>query len=188
MATREGPTPSVLLVNGAAAEREMYAHELRERGYRTFQAANSLTAYQIAVERRPDVVVTDVRITLSMGGLELTRRLRNDVRTRIVRIIVLTATSRPQDRELAREAGADVCLEKPVPVSLLGEQIVRLVATVPDERTCPRCSGRLRYQRRWPILAVRRPAVTEVRPLDRLRYESGWFCTNTGCDYCEVER
>jgi CheY-like chemotaxis protein len=188
MATRRVHTPSVLLVTDAAAERARYAHELRARGYRTFHAADSLSAYQIALERRPVAVVTDVRITRSMDGLELTRRLRNDIRTRIVRIVVLTTTSRPQDGGLAREAGADVCLEKPVSGSFLGEEIVRLVTTEPDQRNCPRCSGWLQYQQRWPILAERREATSEPGPFDRLRYDSGWFCTNLACDYYEVER
>jgi hypothetical protein len=47
MATRVLRTPSVLLVNDALEEREMYARTLRAVGYRAITAANSLAACQI---------------------------------------------------------------------------------------------------------------------------------------------
>jgi CheY-like chemotaxis protein len=71
MATRVLLTPSVLLVNDALDEREMCT--LRAVGYRAIQADNSTAAYQIAATHPPDVVVTDVRISGSISGLELTR-------------------------------------------------------------------------------------------------------------------
>jgi len=52
-----------------------------------------------------DRAVTDVRMTGSISGLELTRRLRNNQRTSAVGIIVLTTVSRPQDADVALKAG-----------------------------------------------------------------------------------
>ena len=46
------------------------------RGYQVMKAATSVAAFQIAITKRTDIVVTDVRLTGSMTGLELTRRLR----------------------------------------------------------------------------------------------------------------
>jgi CheY-like chemotaxis protein len=91
MATRVLLTPSVLLVNDALDEHEMYARTLGADGYHAISAENSVAAYQIAVTRVPDIVVTDVRINGSLNGLELTRRLRNNERTSAVRIIVRTS-------------------------------------------------------------------------------------------------
>ena len=73
MATRGLRMPSVLLVNDMLEERELYAHTLRAAGYRVIIPKDSGAAYQIATTRPPDVVVTDVRITGSISGLELTR-------------------------------------------------------------------------------------------------------------------
>ncbi len=127
MAIRVLRTPSVLLVNEALDEGEMYARTMREIGCRAITAETSIAAYQIAATRPPDVVVTDVRITGSISGLELTRRLRNNAPTAAVRIIVLTTVSRPQDAELALKAGADTFLEKPVSGSVLKAEIARLL-------------------------------------------------------------
>jgi CheY-like chemotaxis protein len=199
------------LVNDALEEREMYARTLRAVGYRAITAANSLAACQIAVTHRLDVVVTDVRFTGSINGLELTRRLRTNVRTAAVRIIVLTTVSRPQDADVALKAGADMFLEKPVPGSLLKAEIARLlptqrdlspnveqrqatnlidtvdlggaspVAPIPSRSTCPCCDGIVVYRERWPVITP-----GSVRPRiggERLRYVSGWFCMNPACDY-----
>jgi two-component system cell cycle response regulator DivK len=137
MATRVRLTPSVLVVNDALDEREMYARTLRASGYQAIEAATFTAAYQIATTNKLDIVVTDVRIAGSIsGGLELTRRLRNDARTSTVPIIVLTNVSRPQDGDIALKAGADTVLEKPVPGSTLRAEILRLLA-----RSWPFLSG-----------------------------------------------
>jgi CheY-like chemotaxis protein len=128
MATRVQLTPSILVVNAALDEREMYVRTLRACGYQAIEAATFAVAYQIATTNRLDVVVTDVRIAGSMSGLELTRRLRNDPRTSTVSIIVLTDMSRPQDGDIALKAGADTFLEKPVPGLMLKAEILRLLA------------------------------------------------------------
>ena len=128
MATRVRLTPSVLVVNDAIDEREMYARTLRTSGYQAIEAATFTAAYQIATTNKLDIVVTDVRIAGSITGLELTRRLRNDARTSTVPIIVLTNVSRPQDGDMALKAGADTFLEKPVPGSMLKAEIFRLLA------------------------------------------------------------
>jgi CheY-like chemotaxis protein len=129
MATRVLRTPSVLLVNEAVDERDPYARTLRAYGYRVVKAATSSAAYQMAITRFTDIVVTDVHITGSMSGLELTRRLRIDTRTTTVPIIVLTNVSRPQDSDLALMTGANRVLERPVWADVLREEIARLLVT-----------------------------------------------------------
>ena len=127
MAARVLETPSVLLMNEALAERETYARTLRAYGYQVVEAATSVAAYQIAITRRTDIVVTDVRLTGSMTGLELMRRLRTHARTTTVPVIVLTDVSRPQDAELALKAGANMVLERPVWADVLRQRIAPLL-------------------------------------------------------------
>lgn len=139
MATRVLLTPSVLLVNDVIDEREMYARTLRAAGHCVITAKDSAVAYRIAANRPVDIVVTDVRITGSCSGLELTRRLRSDERTAAVGIVVLTSVSRSHDAHVALMAGADTVLEKPVTSSLLTGEIRRLLSTsrrAVDTREC----------------------------------------------------
>lgn len=129
MVSRVLGTPSVLLVNEALDEHDLYARMLRAYGYRVVKAPTSGAAHLIAITRPTDIVVTDVHMRGSMSGLELTRRLRTHTRTTTVPIIVLTDVSRPQDADLALKAGANMVLERPVRADLLQAEIARLLGS-----------------------------------------------------------
>lgn len=203
MATRNLRTPSILLVSNSVDERYVYTRALRAAGYRVVLAETTMLAYQIATTRPTDLVLTDVRCTGSMTGLELTRRLRTHTRTSTVPIIVITSETRRQDAELSLKAGADIFLEKPVPGDVLREHVVRLLMACgrlsrqsspthellrsidddarANERRCPHCRGRMEYRHKSPVLsAMERNSRT---PKDRLCYVSGWFCSDPTCDY-----
>jgi CheY-like chemotaxis protein len=135
MATGVPQTPSVLLVNDAPEERELYARTLRAYGYQVMKAPTSVAAYQIAISGRVDIVVTDVHITGSMTGLELTRRLRIHAGTTTVPVIVLADVSRPRDAELALKAGANMVLERPVWADVLRQKIARLLLVAAPRAT-----------------------------------------------------
>jgi DNA-binding response OmpR family regulator len=210
MATPGLLTSSILLVNDTFEERELYARTLRAAGHRVIIPEDSVAAYQIATTRPPDIVVTDVRITGSISGLELTRRLRSNQRTAAVGIIVLTIVSRPHDADVALKAGADTLLEKPVSGSLLKAAIERLLPgsvrkmsrclsqsaeaspaaaldhggvwsnTHAGTQKCPCCGDTIVYRERWPMLAS--GVTQEAVGRERLRYMSGWFCTNPDCE------
>ena len=207
MAIRALRTPSILLVNNSVDERAAYARALRASGYRLFSPATTALAYQIAITRPTDIVITEGHCTGSMTGLELTRRLRIHTRTTTVPIIVITSETRRHDGELAIKAGADMVLQKPISGDALCDHVRRLLVAygrLPsrlsrkhvfldsvgnnahrgNERTRPQCSGLMEYRQRSPILSAVDPNSRERR--ERLRYVSGWFCSDPACDYQEL--
>jgi DNA-binding response OmpR family regulator len=207
MAIRALRTPSILLVSNSVDERAAYARALRASGYRLINAATTVLAYQIAITRPTDIVITEGHCTGSMTGLELTRRLRIHTRTTTVPIIVITSETRRHDGELSIEAGADMVHQKPISGDALCEHVRRLLvaygrlprrlsrkhgfldsvgnnAHPGNERTCPQCCGLMEYRHRSPILSAVDPNSRE--PRERLRYVSGWFCSDPACDYQEL--
>jgi two-component system chemotaxis response regulator CheY len=208
MATRNLPTPSILLMSNSADERGVYTRALRASGYSVVNAATTVLAYQIAIARPTDIVVTDGHCAGSMSGLELTRRLRTHTRTATVPIIVITSEMRRQDGELSIKAGASMFLERPVSGEVLREHVARLLvacgrlprrlslnhdlgstgdpAHPGNERTCPQCSGVMEYRDKWAVLSAIDPNSRE--PRERLRYVSGWFCSDHECGYQELAR
>lgn len=200
-------TPSILLVSNPVEERKVYARALRAGGYRVVTAATTFMAYEIATTRSTDMVVTDGHCAGSMSGLELTRRLRIDTRTRTVPIIVLTSEMRRQDGEVSIKAGADLFLERPVSADVLREHVARLLVAVgrvsrqssrqqgpsgvvvadnaqpAGDRTCPQCCGVMEYRHKSPVLSAEQDSR---EPQDRLRYVSGWFCSDPACEYLEL--
>jgi CheY-like chemotaxis protein len=108
-------SPLVLLVEDDEDTREMYSEFLIHSGLRVAEAPSGRRALERVREQRPDVVVTDIAMP-GMDGLELSRRLRSDAPTRDVPIIAVSGNA----SERAREAGANVVLEKPcTPFELL---------------------------------------------------------------------
>jgi two-component system, cell cycle response regulator DivK len=98
----------VLLVEDDRDTREMYFEYLSYSGMIVTEAATGRGALERVAEHCPDIIVTDIAMP-EMDGLELSRRLRAEVITRDVPIIAVSG----QASDRAREAGADVVLDKP---------------------------------------------------------------------------
>jgi CheY-like chemotaxis protein len=100
--------PRVLLVEDDRDTREMYCEYLSFSGMDVTEARDGRRALERAAQQPPDVVVTDIAMPV-MDGLELSRRLRAATATRDVPIIAVSG----QASDSARQAGADVVLDKP---------------------------------------------------------------------------
>src|SRR4030095_15127417 len=101
-------------------------------------AATTVLAYQIAITRPTDIVITERHCTGSMTGLELTRRLRIHTRTTTVPIIVITSETRRRDGRVPRRLSRKHAL-----LDSLG-----------NERTCRQCWKLMEYRHRSPILSA----------------------------------
>jgi CheY-like chemotaxis protein len=105
--------PAVLLVEDDRDGRRLYAEWLTLAGFRVEQAHNGLQALERALDTVPDVVVTDLNIP-GIDGYELTKRLKNDPRTRGVPVLAVTGYAAfAADPGRAQRAGCDAVLEKP---------------------------------------------------------------------------
>jgi two-component system, cell cycle response regulator DivK len=105
-------SPVVLIVDDHEDSLAMYAFGLLAMGFQPVIAATAEDAFARACSIHPSVVVTDMTLAGS-SGLDLTRRLREDVRTRNTGIIVLTGYAGAALRRQADEAGCDRFVEKP---------------------------------------------------------------------------
>ncbi|MDI1478389.1 response regulator [Polyangium sp. y55x31] len=113
--------PDILLVEDNEMNRDMLARRLGRRGFSVRVAADGGTGLREAEEALPDLILMDMTLP-DIDGLEVTRKLKADARTRGVPIIVLTARAMPEDRESAFAAGADDYDVKPVDIDrLLGK-------------------------------------------------------------------
>jgi two-component system cell cycle response regulator DivK len=105
--------PLVLLVEDDRDGRIVFAEWLAESGFRVEQAHNGLQALERAFDLIPDAIVTDLNIP-GIDGYELTRRLKNDQRTRNIPILAVTGYAPfTQDPSRADRAGCDAVLTKP---------------------------------------------------------------------------
>ena len=116
----------VLIVDDDRDTREMYAESLRSMGFDPKTAASAEEGLRLAIDTKPAVMVTDLRFTGSIDGIELIRRLREDRRTSGVRTILLTGAAMGHDRDRAEASGCDRLLVKPCLPEALASEIRRL--------------------------------------------------------------
>jgi len=116
-------TPLVLVVDDFAAGRELCAEYLLFRGYEVATAADGAEALERAFALRPDAILMDLSLP-AIDGWEATRRLREDRRTRGIKIIALTAHALETERDRALAAGCDEVVTKPIVPREL-ERVVR---------------------------------------------------------------
>ena len=123
----EERSPSVLIVEDDRDGRLLLVEWLEQAGFRVEQAHNGLQAFERAVQDAPDVIVTDLNIP-GIDGFELTRRLKQDPRTRDVPVLAVTGYAAfAADPSRAHRAGCDAVLEKPCPPGDLEAAIRRLM-------------------------------------------------------------
>ncbi|HUK66436.1 MAG TPA: ATP-binding protein, partial [Anaeromyxobacteraceae bacterium] len=87
-------------------------HMALRREFRVLAALESSKGLELVAREQPHLVVTDLMMP-GIDGLELTRRLRQDLRTRHIPIIMLTGRGELDDRVKGMETGVNAYLTKP---------------------------------------------------------------------------
>jgi len=112
----------------------------------TVQSAED--ALEMATVSLPALVVADLALN-GMNGLELVRRLRQEPRTAAVPVIVQSGEHSPEIEQQCRQAGAMVCLRKPVQA----EELYRFVQAGIE----PKPRANIRIQTRLPVTVNHKP-------------------------------
>ena len=123
--TEEEKRPVVLVVDDNE-DMLSYAASLLRGRYRVLTAADGGQGLRLAKENIPDIVVCDVMMPV-MDGLECCRKMKNDVCTSHIPVIMLTACSLDEQRVEGLQSGAEAYLAKPFNSSVLLAQIDTLL-------------------------------------------------------------
>jgi MinD-like ATPase involved in chromosome partitioning or flagellar assembly/CheY-like chemotaxis protein len=97
--------PAILVIENDPAALIYVSALLTKAGYRTFTAPSGKEGLIEAWRNRPDMIILDPALP-DLNGLELTKRLRADARTAQTQIVLLGASSLPQDILAAVQSGA----------------------------------------------------------------------------------
>ena len=117
----------ILIVEDNEFNRDMLSRRLSRKGFDVLVAEDGNSGIQLARTAHPDIILMDVSLP-DIDGLELTRQLKADDKTRAIPIIVITAHAMVGDRQQSLEAGADDYHMKPVELAMLLTQIQGLLA------------------------------------------------------------
>jgi len=108
------PIGRVLIVDDASLVRMFYGEALRAAGYDVDEALNGLEALEKLLLAPAGLIVLDVNMP-RMDGMTFLRALRRgDLPLAATPVLVTSTEAAPRDAELARAAGANFYLVKPV--------------------------------------------------------------------------
>lgn len=82
--------PLILVVDDETHILHVVSLKLRNAGFEVLTAENGEEGFDHAVQRVPDLIITDYQMPF-MSGLEMCQRLKEDGRTSNVRALMLTA-------------------------------------------------------------------------------------------------
>jgi CheY-like chemotaxis protein len=117
----QGEMPRILIVDDDVDAADALASLLQSEGHGDARVAyTAATALALAVEFVPTVLLVDLDLP-DMSGYDLARHLSQHPQLQNLRLIALTASSEHPGRELAREAGIERYLIKPVGSADLAE-------------------------------------------------------------------
>ena len=117
--------PIILVVEDNADIRDYIADSFTNL-YEVKTAANGKEGLQIATDCIPDIIVSDIMMPV-MNGVVMCQKLKADIRTSHIPVILLTAKDSITDKEEGYQAGADSYLTKPFSASLLQSRISNLL-------------------------------------------------------------
>lgn len=126
--TENDETRLQLLVVEDNADIRQYISDSFCDDFQVLQAQNGQEGVQMAEEYVPDIIVSDIMMP-KLNGIQLTRQLKNDIRTSHIPIILLTAKTTDEDKEDGYDSGADSYLTKPFTTKLLASRIQNLLTT-----------------------------------------------------------
>ena len=107
------PGAAIMIVDDEPINLLLLSAYLRRTDYVVTTFTDPIAALTSAQESPPDLVLLDLQMPI-IDGLEVCRRLKTGVATRLVPVIMVTAMDSSQHRRAALDIGADDFLSKPV--------------------------------------------------------------------------
>jgi anti-anti-sigma factor len=104
---------SILVVDDSRTMRDLLAKKVRDLGYHALTADNGKAAVNVAVNKRPDLILMDVQMPV-MDGYSACKEIKKKIRDKYIPVIFFAALKDPKEKLNALEAGGDDFINKPV--------------------------------------------------------------------------
>jgi len=116
----------VLVVDDELDTLELIQTILKHEGFEVWKTANGKEALEL-VEKKPDLILLDVRMPGGLSGIDVCRKLKNDEKFKHIPIIIFSAKILDNDIRMGLEAGAEEYITKPFSSKDLLEIINRYI-------------------------------------------------------------
>ena len=127
----------IMLVEDDKSLREIYSIRLVAEGYEVVSAGDGEEALAMAVQQRPDLILSDVMMP-KISGFDMLDILRSTPETKDIKVIMITALSSEDQRQRGENLGADKYLVK----SQVGiEDVINTVHQVLGDKEVPQATA-----------------------------------------------
>ena len=124
-ATAPEDKESVLVIDDNQDIRD-YVRSILQDDYNILEAANGQEGIRLAMKYVPDVIICDVMMPV-MDGMECCRRLKSELQTSHIPVMMLTAYAVDEQKIKGYECGADSYISKPFSARLLTVRLRNLI-------------------------------------------------------------
>jgi putative nucleotidyltransferase with HDIG domain len=104
---------SILYIEDNVENKLLVRRLLQGSGYQVIEANDGLDGIEVAIKRRPDLIIMDINLP-GMDGYEATTKIKAVDELAKVPVVALTAYAMKGDRERCLAAGCDGYLHKPI--------------------------------------------------------------------------
>ena len=123
--TLEKNKPTVLIVDDDVEIRNYIALELQSH-YNIIKKTNGKEALPEVIKNTPDLIISDV-VMPEMDGITFTRKVKKNIHTNHIPIILLTGKSDKATNLEGLEIGADIYINKPFNIDILKHTVKNLI-------------------------------------------------------------
>ncbi len=116
----------ILIVEDDQSLRELLKINLENKGFECLTAEDGQIAVKIVQEQNLDLVILDLMIP-KLSGEHVCKEIKISKDTKHIPVIMLTAKDSDVDRIIGKVVGADIYLNKPCDISVLLENISKLI-------------------------------------------------------------
>ena len=103
---------TILVVDDEEDIMELLVFNLQKEGYNTLQAYDGVTAVEMAINEKPDLILLDVMIP-KLDGISVCKKIRYALNISNIPILMVSAKDTESDKIVGLEMGADDYITKP---------------------------------------------------------------------------
>ncbi|MCU0665499.1 MAG: response regulator [Candidatus Omnitrophica bacterium] len=110
----------ILIIEDEVDVNAVLSKRLHAAGFQVLAALDAYQGLSSSIKERPDLIILDLMIP-SGGGISVLKNLKLSSQTMSIPVVILSGMSDPQYKDIAKQEGAEVYVEKPYDwESLLG--------------------------------------------------------------------
>jgi two-component system cell cycle response regulator DivK len=127
---------SILVIDDNKVNLRLAEDILTASGYEVMVATRGEQGIEMALARRPHLILLDIRLP-DIDGLEVLKRLRALPEMSGVPIVAMTAQAMPEEAERLVAAGCDGYIRKPISIQSFRAEVQRQLAAPAGDRPRP---------------------------------------------------